>query len=359
MKFNLNNVQLANICIMQQMEYFMQRCFNLALLGKGKTSPNPIVGAVLVYQNSIIGEGYHSKYGGPHAEVEALKSVSKQNLDKIPHSTLFVSLEPCCYYGNTPPCTDLIIQSKISSVVISCLDFNPKIAGKGVQLLKSSGVEVTYGIMEKEGLELNKMRNKWVKTGIPFIVLKFALSREGFVASIDDQQIWLSGLLAKRFTHKWRNEMDAILIGSKTLEIDNPYLTARFGFSSNPAVVILAPNTLIKDHYRIFDSGAKIYIFSNFKPTVQHSSLIYINTSDITDIIPFVLSSLGEDKVTSLLVEGGAQVLNTFIDGGYYDEIRVFRSTKSIKHGKRVHLPYTKNFEKQQIEDDQLEIFFN
>lgn len=200
---------------MQQTDYFMLRCFHLALLGKGKTSPNPIVGAVLVYQDRIIGEGYHSKYGGPHAEVEAFKSVTKKDLNLIPHSTLYVSLEPCCYYGNTPPCTDLIIQNKISSVVISCLDFNPKIAGKGVQLLKNAGVNVICGVMEKEGIELNKMRNKWVKSGIPYIVLKFALSREGFVSSMDDEQIWLSGLLAKRLTHSWRNEMDAILIGAK------------------------------------------------------------------------------------------------------------------------------------------------
>ena len=153
--------------------------------------------------------------------------------------------------------------------------------------------------------------------------------------------------------------MDAILIGAKTLEIDNPHLTARFGYSSNPAVVILAPNTLISYPYNIFNSGAKVYIFSNYQPTIHHSSLIYINTSKIIDLVPFVLKFLGENQLTSILVEGGAQVLNSFIDGGYYDEIRVFRTPKGIKSGKRVNLPYTKYFEKQQIEDDQLEIFFN
>ena len=343
---------------MQQMEYFMQRCFHLALLGTGHTSPNPLVGAVLVYRNRIIGEGYHSKYGGPHAEVEALKSVSDKDLDKIPYSSLYVSLEPCCIYGNTPPCTDLIIRNKISSVIISCLDFNPKIAGKGVQLLKDAGIKVIEGVLEKEGIELNKMRNKWVRTGIPYIVLKFALSREGFVASNDKQQIWLSGPIAKRITHQWRNAIDAILIGARTLQIDNPSLTSRYSFSSNPSIVILAPKTEINIRYKIFDSGSKVYIFSNFKPTVIESTLIHIDTSGITNFIPFVLKVLGEQKITSIMVEGGAQVLRSFIDEGTFDEIRVFRTPKSILNGKRIDLPPTSHFEKQQIGNDQLEIFF-
>lgn len=344
---------------MQQMEYFMLRCFSLALLGAGKTSPNPLVGAVLVYQGKIIGEGFHAKYGGPHAEVEALNSVSSTDLDKIPHSTLFVSLEPCCIHGNTPPCTHLIVKNKIPSVVISCLDFNPKIAGKGVKLLRNAGVKVTERVMEQEGLSLNKMRNKWVKTGIPFIVLKFALSREGFIAGNDNRQFWLSGWLSKRITHQWRNSIDAILIGSKTLQIDNPSLTARFGFTSNPIIVIISPHTLIDRAYKIFDSGTKIFIFSNSQPTVNYPSLFYFDTSEIRNLIPFVLKVLGQHQITSLLVEGGAHVLKTFIDDGFYDEIRVFRSPQSISVGKRINLPHTNFFEKQQIGDDQLEIFYN
>lgn len=344
---------------MQQMEYFMQRCFSLALLGAGKTSPNPLVGAVLVYQGKIIGEGFHAKYGGPHAEVEALKSVSSNDLDKIPHSTLFVSLEPCCIYGNTPPCTQLIIKNKIPSVVISCLDFNPKIAGKGVQLLRDAGVKVTEGVMEQEGLSLNKMRNKWVKTGIPFIVLKFALSREGFIAGNVNRQIWLSGWLSKRITHQWRNSIDAILIGSRTLQIDNPSLTARFGYTSNPVIVIISPTTLINRAYKIFESGTRIFIFSNYQPKVNYPSLFYFDTSGINSLLPYVLKVLGQHQITSLIVEGGAHVLKSFIEEGFYDEIRVFRSPLGISDGKRINLPHTQFFEKQLIGDDQLEIFHN
>jgi diaminohydroxyphosphoribosylaminopyrimidine deaminase/5-amino-6-(5-phosphoribosylamino)uracil reductase len=344
---------------MQQMEYFMQRCFSLALIGVGKTSPNPLVGAVLVYKNKIIGEGYHAKYGGPHAEVEAIKSVSNEDLDKIPFATLYVSLEPCCIYGNTPPCTLLIIEHKIPNVIISCLDINPKIAGKGVQMLKNAGIKVIEGVMEREGMLLNKMRNKWVKTGIPYIILKFALSREGFLASPDNQQIWLSGWLAKRITHQWRNEIDAILIGSKTLQIDNPSLTSRYGYLSNPTIVILAPETLISNPYKIFESGSKIIIFSKFKPSISYPYLIHIDTSGIDNLIPYILKVLGEHQLTSLMVEGGAQVLNSFIDQGFFDEIRVFRSPKGIAHGKRVNLPNTRNFEKSQLGDDELEIFYN
>jgi diaminohydroxyphosphoribosylaminopyrimidine deaminase/5-amino-6-(5-phosphoribosylamino)uracil reductase len=344
---------------MQQMEYFMQRCFNLALLGTGRTSPNPLVGALLVYKNRIICEGFHAKYGGPHAEVEALNSVSFQDLDKIPYSTLYVSLEPCCIYGNTPPCTNLIIQRKIPSVVISCLDYNPKIAGRGVHLLQEAGINVLKGVLEKEGFELNKMRNKWVKSGIPYIILKFALSREGYIASNDNRQIWLSNWLSKRLTHRWRNQVDAILIGGNTLQIDNPLLTARFGFTSNPSIVILSPKTRIKKHFNIFSSGSKVFIFSNLRPDIKNPAVVYIDTTGITQLIPYVLRILGEHFITSLIVEGGAKVLNTFIDEGYYDEIRVFRSPNGIDNGKRINLPHTTHFQKKQIENDQLEIFYN
>lgn len=314
-------------------ELFIQRSFDLARLGAGHVSPNPMVGAVLVYEDRIIGEGWHQQYGEAHAEVNAVKSVKPEDQHLLSKATLYVSLEPCCIFGRTPPCTDLIIKHKIPKVVISCLDQTPEVAGMGVKILQEHGVEVKTGVLEEQGKELARFRNNFVTRQRPYIFLKFAQTLNGYMG-LPNEQVWISNALSKRLVHKWRSEVDAILIGSKTALVDNPQLTNRFYFGKSPLRIVLDRNLTLPNKLHIFDQTQKTLIVTEaLSPDPPTSNIQYLQLDFDHDFLNRLLSHLYQQKITTLLVEGGARLLQSFIDQNLWDEAYVLVGDKTIEKG--------------------------
>ena len=292
----------------------MRRCIDLARLGAGNVSPNPMVGAVVVCNGRIIGEGYHRKYGGPHAEVNAINSVRDEAL--LPRSEIYVSLEPCAHFGKTPPCADLIISKKIRKVYVGCLDPFTKVDGKGIRKLRDAGIEVEVGILEKECQELNRRFFTSVNFNRPYVILKWAQSLDGFIDK-DFAPVRISNHRTEILNHKWRSEEDAILVGYNTVRRDNPSLTNRLWAGKNPLrVVIDRDSALEHDKYKVFDDSARTVVLSDTDPRQ-------------------ILSALHEMKVQSVIVEGGAATHKKFVDAGLWDEARVFVSTQTLGNGTR------------------------
>ncbi len=307
------------------MGHFMQRCFDLAILGRGKVAPNPMVGAVLVHNNTIIGEGYHQKYGGAHAEVNAVSSVLGPLKPLIKESTLYVSLEPCTFYGKTPACTSLIVENKIPKVVISCLDVTPEVAGKGVAILRKAGVEVITGILEKQGRELAYSRIKIVQNSRPYVFLKFAKTLNGYFAPVNKQQFWITQPYTKRLVHKWRAEADAIIIGTNTARIDNPSLTNRLYHGQSPLRIVLDEKMTLPGHLKIFNDGyPTLVVTASDKPIPDHYKAVskLILQFD-NELLHNLLSHLYERQVGILMVEGGVKLINAFLEQQLWDEARV------------------------------------
>lgn len=304
---------------------FIRRAFQLARLGEGQTTPNPMVGAVLVYQNRIIGEGYHQYYGGAHAEVNAVASVKTADQKYIPYSTLYVSLEPCCIFGKTPPCTNLILEKRIPKVVISSLDQTPEVSGNGVQILRDAGVDVVTGILENEGNILAAPRNVLVQKQRPYIILKMAVTANGFFAPTPPAPFWITHEWTKRLVHRWRAEADAILVGANTAKIDDPELTNRLYSGKSPLRIVLDHNAQLAPNLRLFSDGqptlAVVNQIPHDKPNDAVSYLEYQGSR--SNAIPALLTHLYQIKRSILLVEGGATILNEFINQGWWDEARV------------------------------------
>lgn len=309
---------------------YMQRCFDLARLGAGSVSPNPMVGAVLVYQDRIIGEGWHQRYGQAHAEVNAVNSVKPEDQHLISQSTLYVSLEPCNIYGKTPPCTNLILQNKIPKVVIACLDQTPEVAGKGVELLRAHGVEVVTGILEEEGKAISQYRNHFVTHQRPYIILKFAQTLNGKFGKAGEQ-IWITNTYSKRLVHKWRSEVDAILVGTNTAKTDNPELTNRLYFGKSPLRIVLDRNLQLPENLHLFDQIHPTLVVTerhaptpnplNLKPATPN--LEYLSIKFDAYFLFHFLQQLHKRKITTLLVEGGAALLESFIQNNLWDEARI------------------------------------
>ncbi|MCB0705051.1 MAG: bifunctional diaminohydroxyphosphoribosylaminopyrimidine deaminase/5-amino-6-(5-phosphoribosylamino)uracil reductase RibD [Saprospiraceae bacterium] len=312
----------------------MKRCFDLARLGAGQVAPNPMVGAVLVYQDEVIGEGYHKIYGGPHAEVMAVQSVPADKRHLISKSTLYVSLEPCCIVGKTPACTSLILQEGIPKVVISCLDQTAAVSGNGIRLLQQGGVEVVQGVLEEEGKYLARFRNTFESKKRPYIILKYAQSVDGFLGK-PDQAIWLTNPLSKRLVHKWRTEVSAIACGSNTVLVDNPFLTARLYPGRNPVRILLDRRGRLSLKSNVFNQDALTWVmtentpaFSDLTPTHQ---VIAINPGQ--NIWTALFQQMYESGLSTLLVEGGASILEELIKLELWDEARVFTSPIVLKSG--------------------------
>ncbi|MCB9303443.1 MAG: bifunctional diaminohydroxyphosphoribosylaminopyrimidine deaminase/5-amino-6-(5-phosphoribosylamino)uracil reductase RibD [Lewinellaceae bacterium] len=304
--------------------HFMQRCFDLAVLGAGRTAPNPMVGAVLVHNETIIGEGFHRAYGEAHAEVNAVNSVSPENRNLVPYSTLYVSLEPCNIYGKTPPCTNLILEKKIPKVVISCLDHSPGVNGSGIERLRAAGVEVVVGVLEAEGQHLSRIRNTFVRENRPYIILKFAQSSNGMFAPPDSRQYWLTNAFSKRLTHKWRSEVDAILVGANTARIDNPQLTNRLWPGKSPLRVVLSRHGGLPSSLALFDENAPTLLVCEKKTSLMgQKNYQVLELAFNQALLPSLLTSLAQRNITSLLVEGGARTLEGFLQLGLWDEARV------------------------------------
>lgn len=339
----------------------MTRAIELAILGEGSTSPNPMVGAVLVHKDRILGEGYHARAGMPHAEVEAINSVKEQDKGLISESTLYVTLEPCCFQGRTPACTSLILQYRIPRVVIGTLDLTDKVSGNGVRLLQEHGIQVDQDICSHEAQYLAGIRNVSVKHDRPYVILKYAKSRDGFIGK-PDGQVKLSNPLALRFVHRLRHRFDAIMVGTNTAIIDNPQLTNRFYGKKQPVRVLIDRHHRVPSEALIFSDPTKpIHLFcgtSEIKPNYpEHVSLHPLGPD--TSFIMQLLAILKQEGITSLLVEGGAATIQHFIDENLWDEAYVSLSQLDLHHGIEAPLIPLESFDSYGITNDRYFWYLN
>lgn len=344
------------------MKKYIKRCFDLATLGISYASPNPIVGAVIVHQDRIIGEGYHKQYGQAHAEVNALANVAPEDKHLLPYSTIYISLEPCNIYGNTPPCTHLILKHKIPKVVIAYIDHTPGVDGSGVTFLRNKGIEVITGILEDEGKKISLPRNTYVQKKRPYIILKYAQSINGIFAPEANQQLWLTNTFSKTLVHKWRSEVQSILVGRQTVESDNPQLTNRRYYGPSPIRLCFdSRNRLSKhsDNLSFFDGETKSIILSRDKKEKVHPNIEYILCPDHQSMHHFLLEELEKRKINTLLIEGGIQTLEYFINDNLWDEARVFVAPVYLKKGRTAPMLQERSQQEFKIQNDRLLIFKN
>ena len=296
----------------------MLRCFDLALRGRPLNGTNPIVGAVLVYQDRIIGEGYFSGYGQAHAEVEALRSVSEEDRQYVNKSTLYVSLEPCNFYGKTPPCVDLILREHIPKVVISAIDHTSEVDGKGIARLRAKGVQVEVGVLEKRGLEIAESRNHLVRTGQPEVILKWAETADGYLGH-RAERLMISNPFQQRLVHHWRSQVQGILVGSQTVLQDNPQLTTRFVQGSSPARFVLDPKGVVSSKSRVLNCKSPAYwITHKEKQTPDGIKNIVVEEGE--RFLERLLSKIALEGISTLMVEGGAYTLSSFIRNGLWSK---------------------------------------
>ena len=337
-------------------EQIMQRCIQLAGNGFGTTYPNPMVGCVLVHQNKIVAEGWHKKAGEPHAEANAINQIQSKEILK--NSTLYVSLEPCSHFGKTPPCSDLIIRSGIPKVVVGTVDPFSKVNGLGIQKMKGAGVEVKIGILENQCRDLNKRFFRFHQMKRPYVILKFAQTSDGFMATGNEKQKWISNEFSKQLVHKWRTEEQAILVGTKTAETDNPNLNSRFWFGNQPVRVVLDRNLKLNPNLNLFDGTQKTIVFTN-KTQESRPNLDFIKVDFDKDLIENILAELHKNEIQSLIIEGGQKTLNSFIEKNFWDEARIFTSNEIWGNGIKSPILTGKLIHNQQIKSDKLEIYQN
>lgn len=333
---------------MKTHDIYIKRCIELAKNGLGTTYPNPLVGSVIVYNNEIIGEGWHRKSGEPHAEVNAINSVKDKSL--LSKSTIYVGLEPCSHFGKTPPCCDLIIANKIPNVVIGTIDPFAKVAGTGIKKLIEAGKNVTVGILEDECNELNKRFFTFHNKKRPYIILKWAESEDGFIAPLSKEKkepVWITNEFSRQLVHKWRSEEQAILVGTNTVIEDNPSLTTRDWSGNHPIRIVLDQNNRISKESHIFDNQVKSITIT--KENINFNNNIAL---EITDF-------LFNEGIQSVIIEGGRQTLQTFIDANIWDEARVFRGEIYFKSGTKAPTISGENSKKEKILNDELLTFFN
>ena len=339
----------------------MMRCLQLARLGAGSVSPNPMVGSIIVHNKKIIGEGFHRKYGEAHAEVNAINSIKNQELLK--ESTLFVTLEPCAHHGLTPPCSDLIVEKQIPHVVIGTVDPFSEVAGKGIEKLTRAGIKVEVGILEKECRELNKRFFTFHEKQRPYVILKWAQTRDAFIdmertSENFGQPTWITGSLALRLVHKIRSEEDAILVGTVTAEKDNPSLTVRHWTGRNPVRVLIDNKLRLPKNLNLFDHTKKTIVFNSVRNSIE-KNIEYIKINFSENLISQMLDQLHQKNILSVVVEGGRQLLETFISSGLWDEAHVFTGNKFFYKG--IHSP---NFlgtlvSSESLNNDELFVFHN
>jgi len=324
------NFYLVLPMMSQQDEQFMQRALQLAAYGKPTVSPNPMVGCVIVSEGNIIGEGWHEKAGEPHAEVLAVRSVKDEQLLKS--ATAYVTLEPCAHYGKTPPCAELLVEKQLKKVVIGAVDPNPLVAGKGIEILKKAGIEVASGVLEDQCLSLNKAFFTFMQKKRPYIVLKWAETSDGFIARTDFNSKWISNPLSRQLVHKWRTEIDAILVGKNTAKYDNPQLTARDWSGKNPIRLVIDHQLSLKSDLKIFDEEEKTILFHTSEDRNGKEGISFVKLSQ-GDFLNEMMQYLHDQKIQSVLIEGGARTLQSFINAGLWDEARIFKSPVLFDEG--------------------------
>ena len=318
-------------------EQYMARCLQLAMNGRFDAAPNPMVGAVIVHDGRIIGEGYHRKCGGPHAEVNAIRSVKDERL--LCQATMYVSLEPCAHYGKTPPCADLIVEKRIPRVVIGCRDSFDQVDGKGIQKLREAGVEVTVGVLEKECLELNRAFFTYHGKNRPYITLKWAQSVDGYIdrhrrAGTADKAVRFSTDETTVHVHRLRALSDAILVGRRTAELDNPSLTTRVWPGKDPLRLVIDREGRLDKGLKLFDGTTKTIVFTEvFRDFKEKEAIEQTELDFDRDVIPQMLEYLHKRKVQRLLVEGGTVLLQSFIDAGLWDEAFVEEASFCLGEG--------------------------
>ncbi len=334
----------------------MRRCLDLAYKGIGNVSANPMVGSVIVYNDEIIGEGYHERYGANHAEVNAIANVTDKSL--LRKSTLYVNLEPCAHFGKTPPCSDLILKYKIPKVVIGSIDVFSKVSGRGIEMMRNAGVEVVLGLLEDESIRLNKRFFCFHKNKRPYIILKWAKSKDDFIAPQNqNDSFWMTSDESKELVHKWRAYEDAILIGRITAEKDNPNLTVRKITGNNPIRIVIDRRLKLPKELNLFNNEAKTIIFNASKSDKKISNE-WIRV-DFKRLIKNILMELYKMHIQSVIIEGGAITLQTFINEGIWDEARIFTTKTDLNSGTRSPKLKGKAIQRQIIGTDNLEVIKN
>ncbi|ALM48484.1 riboflavin biosynthesis protein RibD [Flavobacterium psychrophilum] len=359
----------------------MQRCLDLAQNGLRDAMPNPSVGAVLIYNDRIIGEGHTSPFGGPHGEVNCINSVSEADRHLIPIATLYVSLEPCSHFGKTPPCCDLIIRNEIQHIVVGTVDPNEKVAGNGIRKLKEAGKDVTVGVLETECREFNRRFFTFHEKQRPYIILKWAESADGYLSpkhtlpkgvldvsvtdraaiqNLEDKKpVWITNTYSRQLVHKWRSEEMAILAGTQTVLDDNPQLDVRTWTGKNPVRVILDRTGRIPDTYSVKNQKIKTIILTEMTNFVNLDNLVY-ETITFNDELPQTIAQvLFRHNLQSVIVEGGGKTLQTFIDAGLWDEARVFKGSAVFKDGTPAPKLSADAVHRQTILDDELITYRN
>lgn len=327
-------------------EKYIRRCIQLARNGMCNAAPNPMVGAVIVHNDRIIGEGYHARCGEGHAEVNAIRSVKDESL--LQESTIYVSLEPCSHYGKTPPCADLIIRKGIPRVVVGCVDPFSLVSGRGIQKLKDAGIDVKVGVLEAECRQLIKRFVTFNTQQRPYITLKWAESADGFIDinREEGQPVVLSTPITLMYVHKQRAEHHAILVGRRTALLDNPSLTTRNWYGKNPVRLVIDKELTLPTSLKLFDGSAPTWIFTA-QDKASTSQVTFFKLDFSRSILPQILQKLYENKLQALLVEGGSQLLQSFIDEGLWDEIYTEHSAIVLENGVKgpvIPAGYKKNF---------------
>ena len=352
-------------------EKYIKRCIQLAENGFGRTYPNPMVGSVIVHKNKIIGEGWHQKSGEAHAEVNAINSVKDQSLLKA--STIYVSLEPCSHFGKTPPCSDLIIAKGIKKVVIGTVDPFSEVSGRGIKKLLEAGCEVMVGILEKECQELNKRFFIFHLKKRPYIILKWAQSEDGFIAPViqnpeERKPVWITNKYSSQLVHKWRSEEQAILVGTNTAVADNPKLNTRTWMGNNPVRIVIDQHLRISEESAIFDNSIKTIVVCGEKMLQEkknqqkinlHKNLLFESADFNQNLAQQVCSILHTYDLHSVIIEGGTQTLQTFIDQNLWDEARVFSGSVRFKKGVKGPEFSGKLISEEKIASDTLKIYRN
>ena len=345
-------------------EKYIKRCIDLAKKGLGTTYPNPMVGAVIVREGKVIGEGWHQKAGGAHAEVNAINSVKDKSLLK--EATIYVSLEPCNHFGKTPPCSNLILENKIPKVVIGCVDPFDKVSGKGIEKLKKNGCEVTVGVLEGECKDLNKRFFRYHILKRPYVILKWAETKDGFmdmerkVANENHAKPnWITNSYSRQLVHKWRTEEQAIMVGTNTVLNDNPKLNVRSWFGKNPIRIVIDRSLRIPQNYNVFDGRVKTIVITENLETFNRSNLIFEKIDFSRNVESQICEVLYRYEIQSVIIEGGAQLLESFLKLHLWDEARVF--VGSLTFSKGVKAPIIKGSEScsKKIQSDVLKVITN
>ena len=316
----------------------MQRCIQLAVNASGNVAPNPMVGAVLVHEDRIIAEGYHKVFGGPHAEVNCINSVLQRDEHLIDKATLYVSLEPCVHFGKTPPCADLIISKQIPSVVIGCRDPFTQVNGKGIEKLTSAGVLITTGVLEEECRQMNIRFFTFHTKHRPYIILKWAETADKKIGNYGNNRLMITNEFTNRLVHKWRSEEAGIMAGTNTVMMDDPYLTNRLWNGSHPVRIVIDTDLRLPSSLNVFNGSVKTIIFNALKHEENDNVLFYQVTRDV-NLVHQALNGLYQQQILSVMVEGGAKLIQSFIDEGLWDEARVITNTSLVLGEGGVHAP--------------------